>query len=77
MHRLLYCSFCKKLISKTDCQKLRQDNDGKLYRVKTYHYDKLSKLERTKRKEQKESKRLQELSNIELSKIVTHMFNSN
>jgi hypothetical protein len=76
MHRLLYCSFCQKLISKTKCQKLRQDKDGNLYKVKTYHYDKLSKLERTKRKEQKESKRLQELPNIELSKIVNHMFSS-
>jgi hypothetical protein len=74
MHRLLYCPLCQKLISKTKCQKLSQGKDGKLYKVKTYHYDKLSKLERTKRKEQKESKRLQELPNIELSKIVNHMF---
>jgi hypothetical protein len=76
MHRLLYCPLCQKLTSKTKCQKLRQDKDGKLYKVKTYHYDKLSKLKRTKRKEQKESKRQQEISNIELSKIVNHMFNS-
>src|SRR5919202_2727251 len=77
MHRLLYCPLCQKLISKTQCQKLRQDKHGKLYNVKTYHYDKLSKLERAKRKEQKESKRQQEISNTELSKIVNHMFNSN
>ena len=77
MHRLLYCPLCQKLISKTKCQKLRQDKHGKLYKVKTYHYDKLSKLERAKRKEQKESKRQQEISSIELSKIVNHMFNSN
>src|SRR5215212_4226304 len=77
MHRLLYCPLCRKLISKTECQKLRQDKDGNLYKVKTYHYDNLSKLERTIRKEQKESKRLQELPNIELSKIVNHIFNSN
>ena len=70
-------NLCRKLVSKTKCQKLRQDKDGNLYKVKTYHYDKLSKLERTKRKEQKESKRLQDLPNIELSKIVNHMFNSN
>jgi hypothetical protein len=75
-HRLLYCPLCRKLVSKTECQKLRQDKDGNLYKVKAYHYDKLSKLERAKRKEQKESKRLQELSNIELSKIVNHMFHS-
>ena len=77
MHRLLYCPLCQKLISKTQCQKLRQDKDGNLYNVKTYHYDNLSKLERTKRKEQKENKRLQELPNIELSKIVNRMFKSN
>jgi hypothetical protein len=76
MHRLLYCPLCQKLVSKTKCQKLRQDKHGNLHIVKTYHYDKLSKLERTKRKEQKESKRQQELSNIELSKIVNHMFRS-
>jgi hypothetical protein len=74
-HRLLYCTFYQKLVSKTNCQKLRQDKHGNLYKVKSYHYDKLSKLERAERKEQKESKRQQELSNIELSKIVNHMFN--
>ena len=76
-HRLLYCPLCQKLVSKTECQKLRQDKHGKLYLVKTYHYDKLSKLERVKRKEQKECKRQQEISDIELSKIVNHIFNSN
>jgi hypothetical protein len=68
IHRLLYCSLC---------QKLRQDKHGKLYKVKIYRYDKLSKIERTKRKEQKETKRLQELPNIELSKIVNHILNNN
>jgi hypothetical protein len=57
-------------------QSRMQDKHGNLYKVKAYHYDKLSKLERAKRKEQKESKRFQELSNIELSKIVNHMFHS-
>jgi hypothetical protein len=70
VHRLLYCPLCQKLVSKTQCQKLRQDKDGNLYKVKTYHYDKLSKLERTRRKEQNESKRQQELSNMELNKIL-------
>jgi hypothetical protein len=73
-HRLLYCPLCQKLISKTECQKLRQDKYGSLYKVKTYRYDKLSKVERAKRKEQKETKRLQKLPNIELSKIVNHIF---
>ena len=36
----------------------------------------LPKLERTKRREQKEAKRLQKLPNIELTKIVNHMFHS-
>jgi hypothetical protein len=67
MHRLLYCPQCQKLISKTQCQKLRQDKHGNLYnqklrqdkhgnlyKVKTYHYDKLSKLERAKRKQRKQ-----------------------
>jgi hypothetical protein len=76
MHRLLYCPLCQKLISKTQCQKLKQDKHGKLYKVKTYHYDKLSKIERAKIKEQNESKRQQELSNIELNKIVHHIFNN-
>ena len=75
-HRLIYCPLCQKLISKTQCQKLRQDKDGNLYKVNTYHYDKLSKLERAKRKEQNESKRRQELSNMELNKIVHHVFNN-
>ena len=76
MHRLLYCPLCQKLISKIQCQKLTQDKHGNLYKVKTYHHDKLSKLERAKRKEQNESKRQQELSNIELNKIVHHVFNN-
>jgi hypothetical protein len=74
MHRLLYCPLCQKLISKTQCQKLRQDKYRKLYKVKTYHYDKLSNIERAKRKQQKENKRMQALSNVELSKIVNHIF---
>jgi hypothetical protein len=76
MHRLLYCPLCQKLISKPQCQKLRQDKHGNLYKVKTYQYDKLSKLERAKRKEQNESKRQQEISNMELNKIVRHVFNN-
>ena len=66
MHRLIYCPLCQKLVSKTQCQKLRQDK---------YHYDKLSKIERAKIKEQKEVNRMRELPNIELSKIASHIFN--
>jgi hypothetical protein len=72
MHRLLYCQLCQKLISKSECQKLRQDKEGNLYKVNRYHYDKLSKVVRAERKEEREVKRLQELSDIELSKIVKH-----
>ena len=56
--------------------KTKEDKHGKLYKVKTYHYDKLSKLERAKIKEQNESKRQQEISNIELNKIVHQIFNN-
>src|SRR5919197_5904942 len=77
MHRLLYCPLCQKLISKTQCQKLRQDKHGKLYKVKTYHYDKLSNIERAKKRKQKQYNRMRELPNIELSKIVNHIFNNN
>jgi hypothetical protein len=72
VHRLLYCQLCQKLISKSECQKLRQDKEGNLYKVNRYHYDKLSKVVRAERKEEREVKRLQELSDIELSKIVKH-----
>jgi hypothetical protein len=72
MHRLLYCQLCQKLISKSECQKLRQDKEGNLYKVNRYRYDKLSKVARGERKEEREAKRLQELSDIELSKIVKH-----
>jgi hypothetical protein len=73
MHRLLYCPLCQKLIFKANCQKLRQDKQGNLYKVKRYHYDKLSKLERAQLKEQRDGKRLQELPSIELSKIIRHI----
>ena len=56
--------------------KTKTDKHRNLYKVKTYHYDKLSKLERAQRKEQNESKRQQEISNIELSKIVHQIFNN-
>jgi hypothetical protein len=43
--RLVYCSFCNKLASKSDCIKLRVSNrSGKLYEVKTYKYSKLSRM---------------------------------
>ena len=69
MHRLLYCQLCQKLISKSECQKLRPDKYGNLYSVKRYHYDKLSKITRIERKEEREVKRLHELQNVELIKI--------
>jgi hypothetical protein len=53
---------------------LRQDKNGNLYKVKTYHYDNLSKIQRAERREEIEVKRLQELPNIELNKIVNSVF---
>jgi hypothetical protein len=74
VHRLLYCSLCQKLVSKSQCQKLRQDKHGNLYEVKRYCYDKLSKIERAERREEKEVKRLQALPNVELSRIANRIF---
>jgi hypothetical protein len=69
IHRLLYCPLCQKLISKADCQKLRQSSKTRnLYPVKRYYY--YSKIQLAERKEQKEGKRLLGLLNFELSKIV-------
>ena len=72
MHRLLYCQLCQKLISKSECQKLRQDKEGNLYKVNRYHYDKLSKVARAERKEEREVKRLRKLPSLELSKIINN-----
>jgi hypothetical protein len=72
IHRLIYCQLCQKLVSKSDCQKLRQDKYGNLYKIKRYHYDKVSKVKREEHKEEKEAKRLQELATVELSKIAKH-----
>ena len=56
IHRLLYCPLCQKLISKADCQKLRQSSKTRnLYPVKRYYY--YSKMELAERKEQNEEKR--------------------
>jgi len=39
VHRLLYCSLCRKLITKADCQKLKQSKrTGNFYQVKRYYY---------------------------------------
>ena len=51
-HRLVYCSLCKKLASKSDCTKLRVSNrSGKLYEIRSYKYTKVSKVKRTNIKE--------------------------
>jgi hypothetical protein len=71
IHRLVYCPLCQKLISKIECQKLRQSSrNGKLYKVKRYHYDKSSKIKRAENIEERKGNRLVELSNGELSKII-------
>jgi len=67
IHRLLYCPLCQKLISKADCQKLRQSSKTRnLYPVKRYYYH--SKMQLAEHREQKEGKRLLALLNLELSK---------
>jgi hypothetical protein len=69
IHRLLYCPLCQKLISKADCQKLRQSSKTRnLYPVKRYYY--YSKTQLAERREQKEGRRLLAPLNFELSKIV-------
>lgn len=67
IHRLLYCPLCQKLISKADCQKLRQSSKTRnLYPVKRYYYH--SKMQLAEHREQKEGERLLALLNLELSK---------
>lgn len=46
-HRLVYCSLCQKLASKSDCIKLRVSNrNGSLYETRSYKYSKPSKMKR-------------------------------
>jgi hypothetical protein len=69
IHRLLYCPLCQKLISKADCQKLRQSSKTRnLYPVKRYYY--YSKTLLAEGGKHKEGKRFLVLPNFELSKIV-------
>lgn len=69
IHRLLYCPLCRKLISKADCQKLRQSSKTRdLYPVKRYYY--YSRTQLVERREEKQGNRLLALQNFELSKIV-------
>lgn len=70
IHRLLYCPLCRKLISKADCQKLRQSSKTRdLYPVKRYYYY-YSKTQLAERRQENERKRFLVLPNFELSKIV-------
>jgi len=51
-HRLVYCSLCQKLASKSDCTKLRVSNrNGKLYEIRSYKYRKVSKTKRLYKEE--------------------------
>jgi len=69
IHRLLYCPLCRKLISKADCQKLRQSSKTRdLYPVKRYYY--YSKAHLAVRRQRNESERFIALPNFGLSKIV-------
>jgi hypothetical protein len=54
-HRLVFCSLCQKLASKSDCIKLRVSNrNGKLYEIRSYKYNKLSKIKHQYRVESTE-----------------------
>jgi hypothetical protein len=67
-HRLVYCSLCQKLASKSDCIKLRVSNkNGKLYEIKSYKYDKSSKAQRLQKRERN---KLPENSKQELMNII-------
>jgi len=68
IHRLLYCPLCKKLISKADCEKLRQSSRTKnLYPVKRYYYYSKTQDESHKGIKEGIAKFTQQ---IELSKII-------
>ena len=70
IHRLLFCPLCQKLISKVECEKLRQSSrDGNLYEVRRYYYDKSSKMKRAESREERRARRLAEMSIVELKKI--------
>jgi hypothetical protein len=74
IHRLLFCPLCQKLISKVECEKLRQSSrDGNLYKVRRYYYDKSSKMKRAENREERQARRLAEMSKIELNKITKRM----
>jgi hypothetical protein len=69
IHRLLYCPLCRKLISKADCQKLRQSSKTRdLYPVKRYYY--YSKAQIAVRRQTNESEPFIALPDFGLSKIV-------
>jgi hypothetical protein len=69
IHRLLYCPLCRKLISKADCQKLRQSSKTRdLYPVKRYYYC-YSKAQLAVHRQGNESE-FMALPNFGLSKIV-------
>jgi len=71
IHRLLYCPLCKKLISKSDCEKLRQSSRTKhLYPVKRYYYYTKTQIESRSGL----NERVETLSpNIGLSKIANRV----
>jgi hypothetical protein len=69
IHRLLYCPLCQKLISKADCQKLRQSSKTRdLYPVKRYYYYYSKPL--GVGRQDNESQRFIALPNFGLSKTV-------
>jgi len=75
IYRLIYCALCQKLISKIECEKLRQSSRyGNLYKDRCYYYDNLSKIKCADSIEERHVRRLVELSKIELNKITTRIW---
>jgi hypothetical protein len=67
-HRLVYCSLCQKLASKSDCIKLRVSiRNGRLYETRSYKYQKASKM---KRLDMEESAKLVNGSAMDIQRVI-------
>jgi hypothetical protein len=67
-HRLVYCSLCQKLASKSDCIKLRVSiRNGSLYETRSYKYPKASKI---KRPDLEESAKILNGSATDIQKVI-------
>jgi hypothetical protein len=74
IYRLIHYALCQKLISKIECEKLRQSSRyGNLYKVRRHYYDSASKIKRADSIE-RHVRRLVELSRVESNKITTRIW---